>query len=249
MYTYIYDTILGDKKYFQELSKVESKITDLGLGGRVCRMSPLRNLRDAVNDEIKKYPDTLVVVGSDKLFTEVISLIGGGNIPLAYIPLGEASKLASNLGITTENAVSVLSARRIVKMGMGAVGARTFLWKIEIIGKDYGILIDEKYKIFPNISNKVEIVNNTISSLNLDEESSNAANKDLKLVVYNEVRSSIFRKETKEKDLTSVCFQNASIQGEAKVILDGFVEISMPGVITTMEKGLLLVVGKDREII
>lgn len=249
MYTYIYDSILGDKKHFQELSKIESKITELGLGGRVCRMSPLRNLRDAVNDEIKKYPDTLVVVGTDKLLTEVISLVGGGNVPLAYIPLGETSKLAISLGITAENAVAVLSARRIVNMSLGVVGNRTFLWKLEIVGENYGIIIDEKFKVLPNISNKVEIINDTISGSDLTAEEAGNNSKALKLVITNIERpSSIFRKESKDKEITSICFQTAKIEGgESKCILDGFVELSQPAVITTMNEGLMMIVGRSRD--
>jgi len=155
MYTYIYDAALTDKKYSNALNKIEGKLTDLGLSGRICRLSPLRNLRDVVSDELRRLPETIVVVGGDSLLIQVIALLKGSPIPLAIIPLGESIKLANSFGITEDTAAQVLSARRIIAIDGGSADGRFFLKKALVIGDDLRIIVDDNYSVRPNKQDSV----------------------------------------------------------------------------------------------
>ena len=127
MHTYIYDTFLTDQKYFPAISAIEAKLTEAGLGGRICRLSPLRSLRDVIAQELKRLPKTLVIVGNDSIVSQAISIMGGNDIPLGIIPIGEPNNIAARLGINEENACAMLSARRLVEIDLGAVDNKTFL--------------------------------------------------------------------------------------------------------------------------
>ena len=53
MYLYLYDSFLNNPKFGNKLAKIETRLTDLGIGGKISRLSPLKNLEELVSDEIK----------------------------------------------------------------------------------------------------------------------------------------------------------------------------------------------------
>ena len=63
MYHYIYDSFLSDKRYENEISQIEARILGLGINGRVDKLTILKNLKEIVEDGIKKGAETLVVMG------------------------------------------------------------------------------------------------------------------------------------------------------------------------------------------
>ncbi|MEI6378036.1 MAG: diacylglycerol kinase family protein [Candidatus Falkowbacteria bacterium] len=248
MYTYIYDNELADKKYFAPLTKIESRITELGLGGRVVRMNNLRNSRDALLEEIRRVPETLVVIGGDQLMSQTISLIGGSGIPLGLIPLGTGNKLAASLGINEENAVNVLSARRLVQMDLGIVDDRTFLKKAELFGSQLALEVDELFVLHALSDLSINIYNY------LAEDEANYLPKrpvptsgDLTLAMFKEMPQGFFKKEI-SREVSSINFKHLAITGEdVRAILDDYVEVKSPREVRILEKALDVIVGKERD--
>ena len=52
MYVYLYDNFLRQKKYDSVLKKIETKLTDYGIAGKIIRLQNFTNAERVINDEI-----------------------------------------------------------------------------------------------------------------------------------------------------------------------------------------------------
>jgi len=238
---------LSDKKYFNVVNDIESKLTDLGLSGRVCRLSPLRSLRDIINQELKRLPKTLVVIGSDSIVSQAISHMGGSEVPLGIIPIGEPNNIAWRLGIDEDHACSVLSARRLVQVDLGVIDNKTFLKSAELFGDNLRLLIDNNYYIQADGA-RIEIVN-----FLLNQESDEMIAKtsyhsgQLYLVITKTKEKRGLLKNSIEEEQSVVPFTELEVEGDdVSAILDGFVKIINPQKSFVLPRGLKVVVGKQR---
>ena len=66
MYYYIYDSYLAEKKYESTIARIENRLTDLGINGKINRLSFLKNIHQIIGEEVKRGVKTVVVVGSDE---------------------------------------------------------------------------------------------------------------------------------------------------------------------------------------
>lgn len=247
MHTYIYDTFLTDKKYFTAINGIEAKITELGLSGRICRLSPLRSLRDVISQELKRLPKTLVIVGNDSIVSQAISIMGGNDTPLGIIPVGEPNNIAARLGINAENCCPTLSARRVVEIDLGAVDSKTFLKSAEINGLDLRLMIDGNYYI-ESAGSKVEVVNSFLNEEIGDlPAKSNEDQRQLHLVITKEIIKKGLLKNSRELERSIIPFSNLQVASDnATITLDGFVKINNPHSISVLPRGLKAIVGRER---
>lgn len=148
MYFYIYDSFLNNNKYSSVLNRIEAVLTDLGINGRIERTNLLKNIKGTVERNITSKVKTLVVVGNDKTFSQVIASLSNFNVTLGYIPIGTDNKLAKILGIPPEEeACYVLSSRIIKTLDLGKIANKEyFLTGATITGKTQ-ISLDDKYSI------------------------------------------------------------------------------------------------------
>lgn len=160
MYLYIYDSFLGNKKYGSLLAKIETRLTDLGIGGKIFRLSPLRNMTELLNDQVKGGAKTVVVVGNDKTFTEIINFAASFDITLGLIPVGPNNKIAKILGIpSAEEACNILSARKIERVDLGKANNTYFLSDISVAKGSVTIECENKYAVTPAVEDQVTIYN------------------------------------------------------------------------------------------
>jgi hypothetical protein len=61
---YLYDQSLGAKRHQKLLEQLETRLTDLGISGKICRLGPMTRVEETVRQELVKKPKTIVVVGS-----------------------------------------------------------------------------------------------------------------------------------------------------------------------------------------
>ena len=100
MNIFIYDSFLNQKKYNSLLARLETRITDLELNGKIFRLSPTINVQEIINNELKRGAKTIIAVGNNKLVNQVINSLAGSDIPLGIIPIGEDNNdIAKSLGI------------------------------------------------------------------------------------------------------------------------------------------------------
>ena len=245
MNIYIYDDYLNKSKYNRILNRVEIRLTDLGLNGKIIRLGAIKNIRDVIQNEIKNGAKTIVAVGNNQTVNKVIGSVIDNelygffqkNILFSIIPIGEDNSIANSLGIKKEEeACNILLARRVKKIDIGIVNNYYFLNKAAISSQESIIEIDGKYTIEPQEKGIINIFNLKSS-----------ANDD-KLLKVNPIdgKLDIYIKD-KNKDLT---FFSASklkiINPKSSLILDDIIEIKTPADINVISGKLNVIVGKDR---
>lgn len=127
MYLYIYDTFLNEKKYWPLLTRIENRLADLEIKGKICHLNILKNMKDLVEEGIKQGVKTVVAVGDDQTFSKIVNIIAENDVALGIIPVGE-SKIAQILGIPPgEAACDILAQRLIRKLDLGKINQQYFL--------------------------------------------------------------------------------------------------------------------------
>lgn len=148
MYSYFYDAFLQDRKYERELALLETRLTDLGIMGKITRLALFRDSLEVIRDEIEEGAQTLVAVGDDNTFRKAIEAVGDTRTVLGYLPLSTKSVFAELLGIPTGVAAcDVLSARLVQDIDVGEVNGRRFLHALECDVADAVISCEDSYTL------------------------------------------------------------------------------------------------------
>lgn len=246
MYTYIYDSFVSQKKYLSILNQLETRLTDLGVGGRICRLSKLRSLRDIVKQELRRNPKTLIAVGGDWLVHQIIGLMLEFKVPLGIVPLGAAEDnlIASGLGIDLKEAPQTLSARRLVNLDLGLVNNRWFLRCASFNADNVKIDIENNYSIRVGKA-RVEIINFLPAPMTDDYSGQRPNPEDGRLNLK------IIRKEKglfkKAASQTTLNFGKIKIEGSySGVLLDNVTGVSGLNEISILKNALPVIVGKER---
>jgi len=164
---YICDTFTNRKKYQKQLSKIELLLANLGIGGKLCRLTVLKNIESLLEEAMEEGAENIVAVGNDQTVSKVANLIMNKKITLGIIPIGEGNLLAPALGINSvEEACRILSARKVKKLDVGQINEQYFLLGLE--SADDNIVFNlENYNINPLPNNEaVGLYNINISNYN-----------------------------------------------------------------------------------
>ena len=252
MHVYIYDSFLSQKKYNNILSRVETRITDLGLNGKICRLGAMKSIKDMVEGEVKRGAKTIIAVGNDKTVNQVINAIAplSPSVPFGIIPIGKdensiAAALAIGLG---EEACETISARRIEKMDLGLANSYYFLSEAKIQNKntileidDYTIEITKNGEIkIINLANSEDIPANTVI---------NPQDGILELLIQTEGRKKFLFAKGEKNDQSIFPLKKMLISNskESLLIIDGSTAINMPVEIGIIKQKLNVIVGKERD--
>lgn len=245
MNVYVYDDFLNKSKYNRAINRLEIKLTDLGLNGKIVRLGAIKNIHDAVESEIKNGAKTIVAVGNNstvfKTAAAVIEHQALSFIPqktlFFVIPIGkEDNSIANSLGIKREEeACNTLLARRIKKIDIGVAGRNYFIEKAEMEAEGAILEID---------GFQLETTEKgVISIINLSEKTKFIGDKTIK---PNDGKLDIYIK-TKNRDESFFSVKSLKIISKGQsLFLDDSVEIKTPIEIGVIPGGLEIVVGKDR---
>ncbi|MDA3839953.1 MAG: hypothetical protein PF572_02585 [Patescibacteria group bacterium] len=247
MNIFIYDSFLSEKKYSNTLSKIETRITDLGLNGKIIRLSLLKNVVGSIDNEIKMGAKTLIAVGNNHTLNKILNSVCTSDhpdalkIPIFIIPVGkENNEISLNLGVSNFlNACEILSSRRIEELNMVKANNLYFLSQASINTMGTKVEIDENYTI--EIIDQGSVI---INNLNL----SNKELPDNTVCLPNDNKIELFIKSKKEKKVKSVfIFDQIIIENKNKnLVLDKSFEVQTPVLIKISEKKVKLIVGKGR---
>jgi diacylglycerol kinase family enzyme len=148
VYSYFYDAFLQDRKYERDLALLETRLTDLGIMGKITRLALFRDGLEVMKDEIEDGAQTLVAVGDDNTFRKAIEAVGDTRTVLGYLPMGKKSIFADLLGIPTGVAAcDILSARLVQDIDVGEVNSRRFLHALEFEAHDAVISCEDSYTL------------------------------------------------------------------------------------------------------
>lgn len=122
MYLYLYDTALKQRQYERVVSNLETQLTDLGIAGKIVRLSSLLSPRQVITEEIRRSKETktVVIVGDDTCFTRIIQQAADVPITFGWVPVGPKTELAERFGLPYGAAAApILSQRRVMSIDIG----------------------------------------------------------------------------------------------------------------------------------
>ena len=244
MYSYFYDAFLQDRKYERDLALLETRLTDLGIMGKITRLALFRDGVEVIRDEIEEGADTIVAVGDDNTLRRAIEAVGDTRTVLGYLPMNNKSVFAELLGIPTGVAAcDILSARLVQDIDVGEVNGRRFLHALECEVTDAVASCEDSFTL--TVPGKASIA---IRNLAFPDDAGVTDPTDGKLVLV--IRQTHFSFFGRKLDLSKVPFKrlhlftdrhvNMSVDGGEKLQAKEFEIRVIPG-------RLRLVTGKERK--
>lgn len=259
MHVYIYDSFVTSKKYDSVAAKIETRITDLGLSGRIIRLGMVSSVASAIRDEAKKGAKTIVAVGGNKLLHETINTVAAlqstetpnPDVPVGFIPVGKKdNSIAERLGLDyNEAACDILSARRIEKLDLARANNSFFLTQAAITAEGTTVEIDENYSIEINTVGDIGIIN-LPTNMDLPAEiNTNPKDGILELFIKTKTGGKFLPLSPSADHNQSVfSFEKLTILNKQhKVILDESAQINSPVTISIAKERINLIVGRKRK--
>jgi diacylglycerol kinase family enzyme len=242
MHVYIYDEYLNKTKHNRAINRLEIRLTDLGLNGKIIRLGGIKNIKGTIQNEIKLGAKTIIAVGNNQTVNKIIGAIIDTEIYgdfqkktlLGLVPIGDDNSIAASFGIKNiDEACNILLARRVEKIDLGLVGNYYFLNQASIQSLGTTIEIDD-YSLEIMDKGEVRIIN----LLSDQKETIKSNPHDGKLDVL--IR-------TRRRDESLITVKNLKITNpQEKLIVDGVVEINTPVQVGIMKDKVSVIVGKDR---
>jgi len=258
MNVYIYDSYVNEKKYLQTVAKIETRITDLGLNGKIVRLGIMNSVFDIIDSEVKKGAKTIIAVGNAYLLNQCINAIAQlgrvnpvfAKTPLGFIPVGKKfNEIASYLGIDfAENACDVISARRIQKLDLGLVDKdKYFLTHAQISTTSSVIEIDKNYSLEITKAGTISVVNLPLGVSLPSEANISAEDGIIELVIQNK-HDKGFITQPGGNNSSMFSFSKLRISNQKfPIVLDGTIKLTTPVNIQVAKEKTYLIVGKGRQ--
>lgn len=236
MYSYLYDSFLSNEKHFRSLNAIETLLTDLGINGKIFRLSVLNSPTEIIRDEVKRGVKNIIVVGTDKLVGQVVDTLAKfPEVALGIIPQGEPCEIAKNFGIPYDavGACYILSNRLIRQVSLGKINNRYFLYQASVHGRDV-VLECDNYKIRPQTQSSITISNRLLENGEILQATIQP--RSTGLLVKKPVSPSVF--------LSQKIFINQEKSAKIKIVADDEKEIEAPAAVELTGIKLKIIVGK-----
>jgi len=247
MYFYLYDSFLSDKRYARELTDIEARVADLGIGGKIGRLTTLKSADDMIRQAVRQGAETVVAVGNDETVSRVVRSILGSQIILGIIPLGEPVTMADALGIPSGLAAcEVLSARILEAVDIGRVNNHNFLSTVEVAQAPVTIRLNNAFSITPDSAEQsVRIVNFSASGR------SNPHDGRFDAVITGRRSGGRFglgRHNEADSIIPCTKAEIISLDEPVEIIADGAFRLKTPAIIDMSPKQMTIIVGKERRL-
>ncbi len=259
MHVYIYDDFLVKRKYENLLASIETRITDLGLNGKIIRLGNMKSTISLLENELKQGAKTIIAVGNDSTVNKVLNKIlshqqkenSNDNMPLGIIPIGSKNNfISASLGIKNEeDACDILAARRIEKIDVGQIEPtdpgqssikKYFISHVYVPSQGTTIEIDKKYSIELIDGGEISILN-----LPILKTASNPQDGKLELVIENKKNKKISFNNSENQSIFS--FKKlVIINPKNQILLDNSLQVNPPIEISALKRKFNVIVGKSR---
>ncbi len=245
MYYYIYDEFVQDSKYERELAQIETRLTDLGISGKVARLALFRDASELIKDEIRKGAKNIIAVGNDLTLRKVIDAAGESGVAMGIIPLGGENTIAEMIGVPSGIAACEIVAARIVhKLDTGVVNGKRFIHKFFFDAPSMvKIACGETFSLQCLAGSRIEVRN-----LDVQEDAIRAARPTdgkLDLIIQVPERGWFGRKQI-HSSVLSITDAHISIAEPVRVFVDGEEFSSADLRVRVMKNHLTLITGKQR---
>jgi diacylglycerol kinase family enzyme len=254
MYCYLYDAFIRDRRYESLINRIEARISELGLQGKVERLTVLKNAKEIVEDAIKKDVETFVIVGDDTSITKILNYLAGKKIILGIIPVGPQQIISSMLGIPYgDGACDTLSKRIVKRLDLGRANSQHFLVSLDVPKSSANIDVDGTFSISA-LNTEAHMSLTNFGPLPNGSSSAFANPEDglIELVVSASRRKGVFTFGHDRSDRPSV-FPVRRVQITCKdeclsLVADGQGIIKTPALVEVMPAALGVIVGRNRKI-
>lgn len=243
MYCYVYDEALQDRRFERELAQIETRLTDLGIAGKIARLALFREPIALIRDEIRNGATTIVAVGNDTTLRRVIDAVDDKKTVVAFLPVGAQGDMAGLLGMPVGVAAcDVLSARIVEELDAGDVNGKRFLQSVRMEGAHFTVHHGKQYVITPLRKASVEVRNFAVPD---DVGVQNPVDGLLSLIIRLP-KFSLFKNKT---DIGIIPFETMTIAYEKSITatVDGGALQGKDFVFRVIPKALRLVTGKGRK--
>lgn len=243
MYCYVYDEALQDRRFERELAQIETRLTDLGIAGKIARLALFRDANELIRDEIRGGVTTVVAVGNDLTLRRVLDAVGDRKTVVALLPIGPQGAMTGLLGMPNGVAAcDVLSARIIESLDVGEVNGKRFLQSVQIEERTDFVVDHGAYTMAPQRKASVEVRNFAAPD---DAGMQSPVDERLSLIL----RLPKFSLFSKKVSVGVVPFQELRISYETNVtaLVDGERLNGKDFVFRVIPNALRLVTGKTRK--
>jgi diacylglycerol kinase family enzyme len=257
VYTYVYDSFVTEREHERLLARVESRLTDLGISGRIERLTMFKDIRDIVADAVARGCETVVAVGNDETVSKLVDVLGDFDVALGLIPIGEGPhRIAEALGSASDiEACNVLSRRVLHKVDLGRINEHWFLSSVEIPETAASVSCNGQYAVVPAVTHCVRVCNLASLGATNDGVGPYSSPRDgyLETVISPVTRqgffSKFFRPEVTPPAPTVVPVRTLDIKHQRPfaVVRDGVHFSSTRLQIEIVPQKLKVVVGRDRK--
>ncbi len=250
MYQYIYDAFLAEERYAKILSMIENRLTDLGIGGRISRLSLFKDPREIIYEGLKIGVQTVVAVGNDATLTQVVNAVNDLKLTIGMIPVGPKNEIAQVLGINEGlPACDCLSNRLIQKIDLGKINDYYFLSHLRAPSK-INLRNGGQYCIRSIKDNCVEIYNLPTLKEQADPQDGYLEVKIKPTLgrLGGAKSLGIFNKQSGTDKASFFPFQKILLEsGDATpVLVDNLKVINTPAEVQILPQRLRMIVGKNR---
>lgn len=245
MHFYVIDDFLSDKRYEAALNRIQARLTEIGIQGRMERLTILKNVTEVIEEAVRRGADTIVAIGDDRTISKMISTVARQNLPFGIIPVGPHQTIARSIGLPDgAEACETLSRRVVENVDLGKAGDRYFLVSLDLPESNYRLECDGQYRISTEQAE-------SLSVRNLSRDSSHHNPKDGILeAVIGEGRRGMFSGFFRRASEPSIFpFKRLTITAETPLalLLDGQIVLKTPVTVEATPRKLKLIVGKERQ--
>lgn len=245
-YLYFIDSgITRVPKTEEKLVELEKSIVEFGIAGSIIRLSPLKTIQDTLSSRNFQNIQTIVGVGGDELFFDLLDFACDKPLVLGMISL-TSSQILKHLGVPSGLDGCKTIAQRITKpVDCGRINQKYFFSKVHI-PFSYKINLDGRLDLSldsPEVSERAMFMR----AVNVDFGASEPHQVGkLKLEVVKKSKK-MFGGEAQEIR-SSFVFSKLRVlgTGEEPIVADGQKTFKPPVEIVAAPKSLKMIVGKSR---
>ncbi|MFH1867153.1 MAG: diacylglycerol kinase family protein [Patescibacteria group bacterium] len=253
-YFYLYDTYTSDRVHANSLVRIENTLTDLGIQGRIGRLTILKSAKELIESALKDGADTIVTVGNDLTVSKAAIALASKkqNVTLGIIPIGEKDQsIAKLLGIPIGVlACHVLSSRIVEQIDLGKVNNQYFIRSVTIAGTPT-VSCDEQFTVALSHPHNIKINNLDIWELNGQTKLANPKNKMFETVLTPLPQKNFLGLSKKVIPGSQLVIESCRITSPGNslpVVVDGERVLKTPVTIKVAAQHLRVIVGKKRLI-
>ncbi len=246
MYYYLYDTFLAQRKYRDTLARFETRVTDLGIQGKIGRLTMLKNVRELMEQGIRKGAKTIVICGNDDTIFRALAMIVDARVTLGIVPFGGANTVAAALGIPddAEKAAEALSERRLVRLDLGLVNETTYFLRDCIASLPaVSLECNQQYQVTP-LGRTIELQVANLPSGTVETAHANPTDGHLDTTIAH--RNFFSRLSRAQMSYIPTTHLTVPLAQPKPLILDGWNTVMTPVTIEVFPEALRVIVGKQR---